>query len=277
MRQPEAYERFKLLHEAPEGFVMPNAWDGASAVLLRQAGFLSLGTSSLAIAFAAGRLDGRAAVSRAEALANGTLLAEVAGLPVNGDLEDGYGPDPQDCVDTVEAAIAAGLAGLGIEDTTARADRPIHEFDHAVARVRAAARAARGRILLTARTDNFLHGRPDLDDTIRRLVAFAEAGADVLYAPALPDLDAVRAVIRAVAPRPVNVLIGPASGPVPLAELLACGVRRMSLGGALYRRAMAGLADAARELAAGDIAGAVRPALPGGAIAGLLAGRPAAG
>jgi 2-methylisocitrate lyase-like PEP mutase family enzyme len=274
VRQPEAHERFRALHASPRGFVMPNAWDGASAVLLREAGFPALGTSSLAIAFAAGRLDGTAAVSRDEALANGTLLAAVSGLPVNGDLEDGFGPDPQDCVDTVEAAIAAGLAGLGIEDTTADPARPIHDFDHAVARVRAAAGAARGRILLTGRTDNFLHGRPDLDDTIRRLVAFAEAGADVLYAPALPDLDAIRAVIRAVAPRPVNVLIGPASGPVPLAVLLDCGVKRVSLGGALYRRAMAGLADAAKAMAAGDLAAAVAPALPGRTIASLLAPAP---
>ena len=270
MRQPEAYERFRGLHALPEGFVMPNAWDGASAVLLRQAGFAALGTSSLAIAFALGRLDGVAAVSREQAVANGALLAGVAGLPVNGDLEDGFGPDPQDCVDTVESAIAAGLAGLGIEDTTARADQPIHDFDHAVARIRAAASVAKGRILLTGRTDNFLHGRPDLDDTIRRLVAFAEAGADVLYAPALPDLDAIRAVVRAVAPKPVNVLIGPASGPVPLADLIACGVKRVSLGGALYRRAMAGLAEAARTLATGDLGGTVRPALPGSAIATLL-------
>jgi 2-methylisocitrate lyase-like PEP mutase family enzyme len=271
MRQAEAYERFRALHEAPRGFVMPNAWDGASAVLLKQAGFPALGTSSLAIAFALGRLDGVAAVSRGIACANGTLLAQVSGLPVNGDLEDGFGPDPRDCVDTVEAAIAAGLAGLGIEDTTADPARPIHDFDHAVARVRAAARAAKGRILLTGRTDNFLHGRPDLDDTIRRLVAFADAGADVLYAPALPDLDAVRAVIRAVSPRPVNVLIGPADGPVPLDALLDLGVARVSLGGALYRRAMAGLADAAKAMAEGDLAAAIGPALPGRAIAALLA------
>jgi 2-methylisocitrate lyase-like PEP mutase family enzyme len=271
MRQSDAHERFRALHEAPRGFVMPNAWDGASAVLLKQAGFPALGTSSLAIAFALGRLDGVAAVSREMACANGTLLAAVSGLPVNGDLEDGFGPDPRHCVETVEAAIAAGLAGLGIEDTTADPARPIHDFDHAVARVRAAARAAKGRILLTGRTDNFLHGRPDLDDTIRRLVAFADAGADVLYAPALPDLDAIRAVVRAVAPKPVNVLIGPASGPMPLATLLELGVKRVSLGGALYRRAMAGLANAAKAMAAGDLAAAVAPALPGKTIAALLA------
>lgn len=270
MTRADAYERFRALHERPGGFVMPNAWDGASAVLLRQAGFEALGSSSLAIAFAAGRLDGIAAISRDEAIANASLLARVSGLPVNGDLEDGFGPSPQDCVDTVEAAIAAGLAGLGIEDTTARTDPAIHDFDHAVARVRAAARAAKGRILLTGRTDNYLHGRPDLDDTIRRLVAFAEVGADVLYAPGLPDVDAIRAVVKAVAPKPVNVLIGPGRGLLPVPELLALGVVRVSLGGALYRRAMGGLAEAARLLAAGDIAGALRPALPGKDIGALF-------
>src|SRR5580692_5677231 len=210
-----ACERFRALHERPGGFVMPNAWDGASAVLLKRAGFEALGTSSLAIAFALGRQDGVHAISLDDAVANGTLLSHVTGLPVNGDLEDGFGPDPEDCANTVRAAIAGGLAGLGIEDTTADPAHPIHDFDNAVARVKAAAQAARGKILLTGRTDNFLQGRPDLDDTIRRLVAFAEVGADVLYAPLLPDMDAIRAVVKAVAPKPVNVLIGPASGPVP--------------------------------------------------------------
>jgi 2-methylisocitrate lyase-like PEP mutase family enzyme len=161
---------------------------------------------------------------------------------------------------------------LGIEDTTADPERPIHDFDAAVARVRGAAGAARGRILLTGRTDNFLNGRPDLDDTIRRLVAFAEVGADVLYAPGLPDMEAIRAVARAVAPRPVNVLIGPG---VPFAELAGAGVRRVSLGGALYRKAMSALVQAAEAMRAGDLQGAVRGAVPGGELAGLLG--PAAG
>jgi 2-methylisocitrate lyase-like PEP mutase family enzyme len=267
--QRAAYEQFAALHAGPSAFVMPNAWDGASALLLRAAGFQALGTTSLGIAFALGRRDGVHAVSLAEAVANGTLLAHVSGLPVNGDLEDGFGPDPEQCVATVEAAITGGLAGLGIEDTTADPARPIHDFDHAVARIRAAAAASRGRIVLTGRTDNFLHGRPDLADTIRRLTAFAEAGADVLYAPALPDMDAIRAVVRAVAPKPVNVLIGPRTGVVPLSELAASGVRRVSLGGALYRRAMAGLREAATELAAGDLARG-SAGLPGAAIEALL-------
>jgi hypothetical protein len=181
--QSEAYARFRALHERPSIFVMPNVWDGASAVLLKRAGFEALATSSAAIAFGWGRQDCAHAVSRAEAVGNGTLIGSLTGLPVNGDLEDGFGPSPDDCVATVEAAIASGLAGLGIEDSTADPARPIHDFDDAVARIRAAAQAAKGRILLTGRTDNYLHKRPDLDDTIRRLVAFAEAGADVLFAP----------------------------------------------------------------------------------------------
>lgn len=267
MSAPTPYEVFRTLHEREGAFIMPNAWDGASALLLRQAGFQALGSSSLAVAFALGRRDGCHAVSRREAIDNAVLLARLTGLPVNGDLEDGFGPRPEDCAATVEAAIAAGLAGVGIEDTTADPAHPIHDFDRAVARVRSAAQAARGRILLTGRTDNFLHGREDLDDTIRRLAAFAEAGADVLYAPFLPDMDAIRKAARAVAPKPLNVLIGPRSGPVPLAALAAARVRRVSLGGALYRCAMAGLAEAARALAAGDLN--VR-ALPGAAIEALL-------
>jgi len=232
---------------------MPNAWDGASAALLKRAGFEALGSSSLAIAFALGRRDGTHEVSREDALANAVLLARVSGLPVNGDLEDGFGPEPKDCVATVEAAIQAGLAGLGIEDSTAQPADPIHEFDLAVRRVEQAARAARGRILLTARADNYLHGRGDLDDTLRRLAAFAEAGADVLYAPGLPDLNAIRAAVRAVAPKPLNILIGPRKGVVPLDTLSELGVRRVSLGGALYRRSMKTLAETADALKAGDL------------------------
>lgn len=250
------YERFRALHERPEAFVMPNAWDGVSALLLARAGFEALGSTSAGIAFALGRQDGRHLISREDAIANAKLLGDLTHLPVNGDLEDGFGPEPEDCAATVQAAIAAGLGGLGIEDTTANPQQPIHDFDRAAGRIAAAAKAARGRIVLTARTDNFLGGRPDLDDTIRRLAAFAEAGADALYAPGLPTMDAIRAVVRAVAPKPVNVLIGPTSGPVSLAELSAAGVRRISVGGAFYRVAMAGLARAAEAVRQGNLTAA---------------------
>ena len=271
MSQAEAYERFRALHEQPGAFVMPNAWDGASAVILKRAGFQALGSSSLAIAFAMGRQDCAHAVSLEDAVANAALLSRLSGLPVNGDLEDGFGPDPEDCARTVEAAIAAGLGGLGIEDTTANPENPIHDFDAAVRRVRRAAEAAQGRILLTGRTDNYLHGRPDIHDTIRRLVAFAEAGADVLYAPGLPDLDAVRAIAGAVAPKPVNLVMTGAFKNLTVEELAAAGVKRISLGGALYRRAMTELDIVAGEMAGGRFERAL-DALPSREIAALLPG-----
>ncbi|MFL1463940.1 isocitrate lyase/phosphoenolpyruvate mutase family protein [Roseococcus sp. DSY-14] len=266
----ESFHRFRALHETG-CFVMPNAWDAASAAVLAAQGFPALASSSAAIAWGLGRRDGFGAVSRDEAIGNAALLARAAALPVNGDLEDGFGPAPEDCAATVRAAAAAGLAGLGIEDTTGDPAQPIHPFDAAVRRVAAAAAAARGRILLTGRTDNFLHGRPDLDDTIRRLVAFAEAGADVLYAPGLPDMAAVRAVVRAVAPLPVNILLGPRGGAVPLAELAAAGVRRVSTGGALYRLAMGALRDAGRRMRAGEVP-SLAAAPTGAEIEGLLPG-----
>jgi 2-methylisocitrate lyase-like PEP mutase family enzyme len=247
------YEQFRALHEQRDAFIMPNAWDGTSALLLKRAGFAALGSTSLGLALSLGRPDGSHAVSRDDAVAHAAFLSRVSGLPANGDLEDGFGPAPEDCAATVEAAVNAGLAGVGIEDTTANPAHPIHDFDHAVERVRAAARVSKGKIVLTGRTDNFLHEREDLDDTIRRLVAFAEAGADVLYAPALPNMDAIVAVVRAVAPKPVNVLIGPAEKPVRLAELSAIGVKRVSVGGALYRSALSVVDDIAKRLASGDL------------------------
>lgn len=275
MSPAERHERFRALHQGPGLFVMPNAWDGMSALLLREAGFQALGSSSIAIALALGRPDGAHAVSREQAVANAALLSGVSGLPVNGDLEDGFGADPEDCARTVEAAIAAGLAGLGIEDTSADPARPILDFDLAVARMRRAAEVARGRIVLTGRTDNYLKPGPyDLDDTIRRLTAFAEAGADVLFAPGLPDLDAIRAVVKAVAPKPVNVVVGPGSGPVSVAVLEGLGVKRLSLGGALYRRSLAALRESAQALARGDVAAAVAGAIPSATLTALLPPQP---
>jgi 2-methylisocitrate lyase-like PEP mutase family enzyme len=256
MKQPELYERFRALHEQKGGFIMPNPWDGTSALLLKEAGFQALGTSSAALASALGRLDGRHAVTREEHLANARLIGGLTGLPINGDFEDGYGATPSDVATTVGAAIAAGLAGIGIEDTSGNPSNPIREFDDAVERVRQAAKAAKGRILLTGRTDNFIQGRPDLEDTIKRLVAFAEVGADVLYAPYPPDMAAVRAIVKAVAPKPVNIVVGTMSGPVPWAELQKAGVKRVSMGVALYTRVMGDLRKAAKQLAEGDLASA---------------------
>ncbi len=267
--QGDYYERFLALHHQPGGFVMPNAWDGLSALLLKDAGFAALGTSSAALALTLGRLDGRHAVSRDEHLDHAGLLGAVSGLPINGDFEDGYGEGPNDVAATVERAIAAGLAGIGIEDTSADPDRPIRDFDDAVARVAAAAKAAKGRIVLTGRTDNYLQGNPDLADTIRRLTAFADVGADVLYAPYPSTMADVVAIVRAVAPKPVNIVIGTMEGAVPVAELQQAGVKRISMGVALYTRVMADLKVAARQLAEGDTATS-SAGLPFGEAVGLI-------
>jgi len=256
MKQLQLYEQFRALHERKGGFIMPNAWDGVSALLLKQAGFEALGTSSAAVASALGRLDGRHAISREEHLANAQLIGGITGLPVNGDFEDGYGAGPRDVAATVQIAIEGGLAGIGIEDSSANPEKPIRDFDEAVSRVREAAKVAKGKIMLTGRTDNFLQGRPDLDDTIRRLVAFAEVGADVLYAPYPPDMDAVKAIVKAVAPKPVNLLVGTMKGTLPFAEVQKAGVKRVSMGVALYTRVMSDLRKAAGELAKGDLASA---------------------
>jgi 2-methylisocitrate lyase-like PEP mutase family enzyme len=257
MTSSSRYEEFSSLHEGPRAFVMPNAWDGLSALILKKQGFPALGTSSAALAATVGRVDGRHAVTAGEHLAHAALLAAIGGVPVNGDFEDGYGRTPDDVAATVSAAADAGLAGIGVEDTTGDSSSPIRSFDDAVARMRSAARAARGRIVLTGRTDNFLQGIPDLDDTVRRLTAFAEEGADVLYAPGLPDVAALRRVIAAVAPRPVSVALGVAAERLTVDELSSLGVKRISTGPALYRHAATALQRAAETLAGGDIAGAI--------------------
>ncbi|WP_101952388.1 isocitrate lyase/phosphoenolpyruvate mutase family protein [Mycobacterium sp. 3519A] len=246
------YEEFTELHRGPATFIMPNAWDGPSALLFKETGFKSIATSSAVLAATLGRIDGIHAVSRDEHLDHAALLTSVSGLPINGDFEDGYGETPQDVRATVEASIAYGLAGIGVEDTTGDPTKPIREFDDAVRRIEAAAAAARGRIVLTGRTDNFLWGISDLDDTIRRLAAFAEAGADVLYAPNLPDRASISAVINAVAPKPVNVLVSPHDA-ATLAELQTIGVRRISLGVDPYTYALGATREAATRLVEGDL------------------------
>jgi 2-methylisocitrate lyase-like PEP mutase family enzyme len=249
----EIYECFLNLHTRDEGLVMPNAWDGLSALLLADAGFEALGTSSAAFAATLGRLDGRHAVSRDEHLEHAVLLQRLTELPINGDFEDGYGETAADVAATVEAAISAGLAGIGVEDTTGMGEHPIRPFDEAVDRIRHAVAAAGRRIVVTARSDNFFQGIDDLDDTIRRLTAFAEEGADVLFAPLPPDLAAVRKIVAAVAPKPVNVVVSPADKTVTVAELQKAGVKRISLGSALYAQTMSVLDRAAMALVAGDL------------------------
>jgi 2-methylisocitrate lyase-like PEP mutase family enzyme len=252
-RQSESYERFKALHDGP-GFVMPNAWDGLSARVIARAGFPATATSSAALAHGLGLEDGRHQVSREVHLRHAQVIAAASGLPVNGDLEDGYGDSADEVAATVQAAVEAGLAGAGIEDTTGDPDDPIRDFDDAVTRVRAAVDAARGRLVITGRTDNFIQGREDLDDTIRRLAAFADVGADVLYAPMPPNMAAIRAIVATVAPKPVNVLVGPWAGSPSAPELFAAGVRRISTGSALYAKALATLEHNLAAITTGDFA-----------------------
>jgi 2-methylisocitrate lyase-like PEP mutase family enzyme len=257
MSGSELYEKFMALHTRNGGLVMPNAWDGLSALMLADAGFEAIGTTSAALAATLGRSDGRHEVTRVEHLEHARLLGRLTGLPINGDFEDGYGETVEEVGATVEAAVASGLAGIGIEDTSGNPHQPIRDFDEAVNRMRSAVNAAKRRIVVTGRADNFLQGRPDLEDTIRRLTAFAEVGADVLFAPNPPDLDALVAIVTAVAPTPVNVLISPSDKVLTVAELQNAGVRRISVGPALYTHAMGALEQATKALAAGDIASAI--------------------
>lgn len=248
--QQQRAEQFKQLHKGPGVFAMPNPWDVGSAKLLTQLGFAALATTSAGLAFALGRPDGEGALTRAEALANAQAILSATHLPVSADLENGYGDDPATCAETIRLAATAGLVGASIEDVTGRRDDPIYEFSLSVERVQAAAEAAHALafpFLLTARADNLIRGRIDLDDTIRRLQAFAEVGADVLYAPGLKNRAEVAAVVEAVAPKPVNVLM--AGVELSLAELAEIGVKRVSVGSALARAAYGAFLQGAREIA----------------------------
>jgi 2-methylisocitrate lyase-like PEP mutase family enzyme len=245
--QNEKASRFRELHERPGAFVIANAWDAGSARILSGLGFEALATSSGACAGVLGRRDG--SVTREEALANARAIVMATDLPVSADLEKGYGDSPEDAAETIRLAGGVGLCGGSIEDATGDKDRPLFDFDHAVERVRAAAEAARELpfpFTLTARAEGYLRGKPDLDDTIRRLSAFESAGADVLFAPGLPDLEAVREVCAAVS-RPVSFMAGIRGRSFTVSDLAAVGVKRVSLATSLYRAAMNGLIEAARE------------------------------
>lgn len=249
-------EAFAALHCAPGLFVLPNPWDAGSAKMLAHLGFPALATTSAGLAFALGRRDAEGRVSREEALANARQIVDATPLPVVADLENGYGDRPEDCVATVRAAAEAGLVGGSLEDASGRADAPIYPLELAVERIRAAAEAVSGfdfPFTLVARAENYLHGRPDLDDTLRRLVAYAEAGADVLYAPGLTRREDIQAVVQAVAPRPVNVLVGSPALTLGLEELAALGVKRVSLGSNLARVAYGAFFQAAEALRQGDL------------------------
>jgi methylisocitrate lyase len=238
-------DRFRELHAAG-CFVIPNPWDAGSARLLEQLGFPALATTSSGFAWSTGRRDN--GVTLEDALAHFRAISSAVGVPVNGDFEGGFAVAPDDVARNVAAAAATGIAGVSIEDSTGNTDVPLFEFGLAVDRIRAASEAVRETgVLLTARSEGYLVGRADLAATIRRLTAYAEAGADCLYAPGLRTLDDIRAVVEAVAPKPVNVLVG--GGFTNVAEMTALGVRRISVGGALARAAWKGFLDAATEIA----------------------------
>ena len=247
MTQSDKAKQFRALHEAPGAFVIPNPWDAGSARILAGLGFAALATSSGASAGILGKRDGK--VTREEALAQCRGIVEAVDLPVAADLEKGFGDAPEVAAETIRLAAGAGLVGGSIEDASGNRDKPLFDFAHATERVAAAVQAARSLpfpFTLTARTENFLRGNPDLDDTIKRLQAFEKAGADVLFAPGLPDIAAVRTVCSSLS-RPFNFMVGIKGKSFTVAELKAAGVKRISLATSLYRAAMSGLVDAARE------------------------------
>ncbi|MCF5706773.1 isocitrate lyase/phosphoenolpyruvate mutase family protein [Pseudomonas syringae] len=244
-------QTFKALHEREGAFVIPNPWDAGSARLLASMGFEALATTSAGLAFTLGRADAEGALSRDDTLANVAAIVAATPLPVAADLENGFSDSPQGCAETLLKAAATGLVGGSIEDATGHADHPIYDFELSVERIRASAIAVRSLpfpFMLTARAENLLHGRTDFADTLRRLEAYAEAGADVLYAPGLRTREEVIAVVRAVAPKPVNVLMGLGGVTLSVADLSECGVKRISVGSSLARAAFGGLYRAAEEI-----------------------------
>ena len=238
-------DRFLALHVPGEPLVMPNVWDLGSARIVESLGFGAAATTSSGFAATLGRLDGQ--VTRNEAINHGSRIAAAVRIPVSADLEDGFGPTPDDAAETVRRAAGQGLAGCSIEDATRDRDQPVHDVGLATERVAAAAETARRepRVALTARAENLLYGAGDLDDTIARLQAYAAAGADVLFAPGLATAEAVRAVVQSV-DRPVSVLVHP--GLPPVADLAELGIARVSVGGSLAFAAYAALVDAATAL-----------------------------
>lgn len=248
--QSEKADRFRALHDGPGAFVIPNPWDFLSSRVLAGLGFRALATSSAAAAATMGRMDH--GLTREQALAHGRLIVEATDLPVSADLGTGFGDAPEVVAETVRLAAGAGLVGCTIEDSTGNPDHPLYDEQLAVERIAAAAQAARALsfpFMLTARAHNFLYAAPRLEDTIRRLQAFENAGADVLFAPGLPDIATVRTVCSAVS-KPFNFMAGIKGKSFPVDELAAAGVRRISLATSLYRAAMTGLIDAANEIKA---------------------------
>jgi 2-methylisocitrate lyase-like PEP mutase family enzyme len=246
--QADKAKKLRALHAAPGAFIIPNPWDAGSARVLEAMGFPALATSSGAKAGVLGKRDGK--VTREEALANARLIASAVDLPVIGDLEKGFGDTPDAAALTIKGAAEAGLVGGSIEDATGNKDAPLFDIETAAVRVKAAVQAAHTLsfpFVLTARAEGFLRGKPDLDDVIKRLQAYEAAGADVLFAPGLPDLAAVKKVTSALK-KPFNFMVGIKGRSWSKAELEAAGVKRISLATSLYKAAMTGLIDAAKEV-----------------------------
>ncbi len=248
--QQEKAELFKSLHERPGGFVLPSPWNAGSSKILASMGFEALSTTSAGLAATLGRCDGRGLVTRDEAYQNKRDIVNATSLPVSADLENGFHDEPAGVFDSISLAADIGLVGASIDDSTGNADEPIYSLGRAVDRMRAAVEAAQGLdwpFIVTARAENYLHGHPDLGDTIRRLQAFQDAGADVLYAPGVNSAEDIATLVREV-DRPVNVVTGLSGAKLSVSDLVSLGVQRVSLGSFLNRVALGALQGAAHEI-----------------------------
>src|SRR4051812_11530191 len=270
--QQQKAEAFRKLHEAGT-FVIPNPWDIGSAKVLADLGYQALATTSAGFAFTLGKPDGDAVIGRDDTLTNFKEIVEATDLPVSADLQGGFGKDPKAVAETIRRAAEIGLCGGSIEDSTGDAAKPIHDFGFAKERVAAAveaARAAKHPFTLTARAENFLVGNPDLADTIKRLQAFQELGADVLYAPALRNEADITSVVKAV-DRPINVLVGARTNPLTVADLARIGVRRISVGSGFYLAAMGAFYRVAKDMKEKGTATFAEGAMPYGQLNSLFA------
>jgi len=249
--QQEKAQTFKALHERPGVFVIPNPWDAGSAKMLAHLGFEALATTSGGMAFSLGKPDAEKAITLPEVLENARAIAAATPLPVSADLENGYGDTPEQCAETILLAAQTGIVGGSIEDATGLPNGPIYNFDLSVERVKAAVAAARSlpfHFMLTARAENLIHGRIDFKDTIRRLEAFAEAGADVLFAPGLKTREEIAIAVKAVAPRPISVLLGLANVKLTVNDMAEIGVKRISVGSSIARAAYDAFYKGAQEI-----------------------------
>lgn len=270
MTRDERLEQFRGLHERPGIFVFPNPWDAGSARILTSLGFEALATTSSGFAVSIAGHDRIGELDRDGLLENARQIVEATHLPVAADLVDGFGAEPSECAKTIELAVGVGLVGGSIEDATGDHDAPVYPLDQAVERVAAAVEVAqRLGFVLTARAEEWLYGKPDLDGTIERLNAFAKAGADVLYAPALPSLEAIAEVCANV-PKPVNAVMGIRQPTWSVAELRDAGVKRISVGGSMARAAYGALVEAAREILDDETFTYTSRVLPGKELARLL-------